>query len=547
MMRNLLAAFSIIALGGLQFGYIIGINSSIITRGQLLCYSEPDPSTSPASLLRTGQKRSRHTSLQGKFLGIMGIGDGISPFAEEEDIISLKSSRSSSASIGSWTSVGYNQCYELSNFNVGVLSSLNLIGAMCTTLVCFRYADYLGRRLEVQLAALLYLIGTLVTAAVPMLLATAAGLLIYGFGIGFAVHAAPMFIAEIAPADLRGMLVSSKEGVIVLGMVFGFLAGACFEQIEVYGWRWMAALNAVFALIQLIGINFLPDSPRWLVLRYHGDPEKAQEALAFFRQSEDVGSELKAIQDETMPASERSKTGHDICAAFAYPRPLTIACGLVFLQQVTGQPSVLYYATNIFKSAGFASGFAALSSVAIGVVKLIATLFSVALVERNGRRFLLFVGIGMMTIALLTISFSMQHRYCNIPGKEHVRITATSCPPEHIRMPHGAAITMLVALMVYVSGYQVGFGPIAWLMVSEVFPLNVRGSAISVAAMVNFTFNILVTLCQEVLTAALQPQGVFLLYFFLALLSLVFVYGIVPETKGKTLEEIGREMNPAVK
>jgi sugar porter (SP) family MFS transporter len=475
-----------------------------------------------------------------------GFVDDWGPFKED---LSLKSGRSNFASVGSWTSVGYNQCYELSSFTVGVLSSLNLIGAMCTTLVCFRYADYLGRRLEVQLASLLYLIGTLVTAVVPMLWATAAGLLVYGFGIGFAVHAAPMYIAEIAPADYRGMLVSAKEGVIVLGMLFGFLAGACFDKTEVYGWRWATALNVVFASIQMIGINFLPDSPRWLVLRYRGDPEKAREALVFFRQSEDVGSELTAIQDETVPASEIAsegsrKSGHDICGAFYYPRPLIIACGLVFLQQATGQPSVLYYATNIFKSAGFASGFAAWSSVVIGVVKLIATLFSVALVDRNGRRFLLFVGIGMMTIALLTISIAMQHRFCSIPGQELVRITPTSCPPEKIRMPHGAAFTLLAALMVFVSGYQVGFGPIAWLMVSEVFPLHVRGSAISVAAIVNFGFNILVTLCQETLMASLQPQGLFLLYFFLALLSLVFVYFIVPETKGKTLEEIGREMDP---
>jgi MFS family permease len=145
-----------------------------------------------------------------------GFVDDWDPFKED---LSLKSGRSNSASVGSWTSVGYNQCYELSSFTVGVLSSLNLIGAMCTTLVCFRYADYLGRRLEVQLASLLYLIGTLVTAVVPMLWATAAGLLVYGFGIGFAVHAAPMYIAEIAPADYRGMLVSAKEGVIVLGML----------------------------------------------------------------------------------------------------------------------------------------------------------------------------------------------------------------------------------------------------------------------------------------------------------------------------------------
>jgi sugar porter (SP) family MFS transporter len=346
-----------------------------------------------------------------------------------------------------------------------------------------------------------------------------------------------MYIAEISPADLRGMLVSAKEGIIVLGMVGGFVAGAVFSEVEIYGWRLMAAVNIIFALTQGIGISFVPDSPRWLVLQGSGvDVTRAREALMFFREAEDVSAELDAIKEDATSVSRGSGSARGSFEAFDYPRPLIIACGLVTLQQVTGQPSVLYYATNIFKAAGFAGAAATLSSVGIGVVKLFATLVSVALVERYGRRPLLFVGIGLMAISLLVLSISMRHRYCEGGGP------AESCEQDRIAMPQGAAITMVCALMVYVSGYQVGFGPIAWLMISEVFPLTVRGSAISIAALTNFIFNIVMTVSQGVMMDSLQPTGVFLLYFFLALVSLIFVYGIVPETKGKTLEEISADM-----
>lgn len=218
--------------------------------------------------------------------------------------------------------------------------------------------------------------------------------------------------------------------------------------------------------------------------------------------------------------------------AFNYPRPLVIGCGLVFLQQVTGQPSVLYFATNIFKSAGFGSS-AALSSVGVGLVKLIATLFTVWRVDRYGRRFLLFVGISMMAIALAVIGIAFLYRSC-----QDQQQSLADCPADDVRLPQGLAFATVGGLMLYVSGYQVGFGPIAWLMISEVFPLKVRGAAFSIAAIVNFASNIGMTLTQELLETALTPSGVFFGYLCFAFASLAFVRFVVPETKGKTLEEI---------
>jgi sugar porter (SP) family MFS transporter len=406
-------------------------------------------------------------------------------------------------------------------------------------LVCFRYADLLGRKLEVQLGAGFYLTGAALTAASPALWGVYAGLALYGLGIGFSMHAAPVYIAEITPASVRGTFVSAKEAVVVLGIFLGFLFGFVFSGVEQYGWRFSVIVSAVFSFVMLVGITFIPQSPRFLVFRALRNGgllgaqdipmNEAREALKFFRCADtvaDIETELQEMYDD---ASNSLGSNTDTPVArtrdvFEYPRPLLIGCGIVFLQQVTGQPSVLYFATNIFKNAGFGSA-ATLSSVGVGFVKLLATLLTVWKVDNYGRRYLLFVGISMMALALVILGVAFSYR-----------------DPSTNELPQVWASSTVAALMLYVSGYQIGFGPISWLLISEVFPLRVRGAALSLAAMVNFGMNILMTLTQEVLQDALTPAGVFFGYFALALLSIVFVFGLVPETKGKTLEEIEKEL-----
>jgi len=314
---------------------------------------------------------------------------------------------------------------------------------------------------------------------------------------------------------------------------------------DAVGWRWMVAISGIFALVQAVGINFIPQSPRFLVLKAVRDKsggsgrllDEARDATKFFRLG--VSFEEVSEEVETMRSEVAASMGTEVAKwtdPFRYPRPLVVGCGLVLLQQVTGQPSVLYFATNIFKSAGFGSA-AALSSVGVGLVKLLATLFTVWRIDQYGRRLLLFVGIGMMTVALALIGTAFLFRECAAPG-----VSLAMCPDESVGLPKTWALLTVFGLMVYVSGYQVSFGPISWLMISEVFPLRVRGAALSIAAVVNFASNIMMTLTAEVLQDALTPSGVFFSYLGLAVLSLLFVNAMVPETKGKTLEEIERMM-----
>jgi hypothetical protein len=343
--------------------------------------------------------------------------------------------------------------------------------------------------------------------------------------------------------------VSAKEAVVVTGIFLGFFFGFVFSGIEIYGWRFSVLVSAAFSFVMLAGIAFIPQSPRFLVLKAvrsgrrsllgaaEGPVDEARKALRFFRCAssiEEIEDEFQAMYNDalTTVGTQRART----VDTFRYPRPLIIGCGIVFLQQVTGQPSVLYFAVNIFKSAGFGST-AALSSVGVGLVKLLATLLTVWKVDQYGRRLLLFIGIGMMTVSLGVLGTAFLYQECNVPG-----VSLKDCDESDKGLPHAWAVATVAALMLYVSGYQVGFGPISWLLISEVFPLNVRGAALSLAAVVNFVSNISMTLTQQVLQDALTPAGVFFGYFGMAVVSIFFVLVVVPETKGKTLEQIENEL-----
>lgn len=498
-LRNVRLSWSIIATGGLLFGYIIGLNSNIVTTGQLLC---PDDW---------------------------------------------------SGDVGSWTSVGYKQCYQMNAWDVGVFSALSLVGATVSSLICFRLSDWMGRKLEVQISALLYLIGAIVTGVSPALWGVYAGIVVYGLGIGFSMHVAPVYIAEIAPKGTRGAYVSATEIAVVLGIFLGFSASFALSGISMYGWRFSVLVSGVFAVIMQIGIAFIPQSPRFLVLmavRAGGilgaqdrPMNEAREAMKFFRQVDtyrDIEDEVQEIFEDCSEVYWHSATVVRRVAivrdAFSYKRPLLIGCGIVFLQQITGQPSVLYFATDIFKDAGFGT-WAPFTSVLVGFVKLVATLFSVRFVDRCGRRMLLLLGTVMMAVALAALGTAFLFQECQVPGR-----SIKECDEGQVRLPHAWAITTAGASMLYVSGYQVGFGTISTLLLSEVFPLNVRGAAISIAVLVNLVTNITMTLTVEVLLYALTPSGLFFAFCGLTLASIIFVWNVIPDTMGKSLEQIAGDM-----
>jgi sugar porter (SP) family MFS transporter len=493
---NVYRGFAFFALGGLLFGYSIGVSSNFLAKGQLRCCRAGDTCADPTD----------------------------APGA------------------GMWD-VGYGLCYDLGSLEVGLMTSLSIMGALVGSIVCFNFADVLGRNKEAALGAACYTLGGGIAAASPVLAGVMFGLTLYGVGIGLAMHAAPLYIAEISPASVRGALVAAKEGVIVLGIFLGFAVGAVFQGAE-GGWRLMLTVGSVFGALMAIGLKSLPRSPRWLAFRccmdrsrgeqLLGEPlqEEARRALRFYRGTStpaEVDDELEQIfADAESSCSVQKSSWTD---SFSYPKPLGLGLMLVILQQVTGQPSVLYFANTIFQSAGFASA-SALSSSGIGLVKLLATLVTVSRVDNYGRRTLLLVGIAVMLVALLMLAAGFMSRTCSTGA------LVKDCAFADLTLPSSWAAVVVVALMLYVIGYQIGFGPIVWLLISEIFPLRVRGPAMSIAVLMNFSANLVMTFTLEGLLQVLTPPGVFFMYAGLTVFSLVYVYFACPETKGKTLEEI---------
>ncbi|XP_044482535.1 D-xylose-proton symporter-like 2 [Mangifera indica] len=413
--------------------------------------------------------------------------------------------------------------YDLSSVEIGLITSGSLYGALIGSVLAFNIGDFLGRRRELILAAILYIVGALVTAIAPDLAIMVIGRFVFGIGIGLAMHAAPMYIAETAPSQIRGRLISLKEFFIVLGMVAGYGIGSLLVDI-VSGWRYMYGASIPLAVIMGIGMWWLPASPRWLLLCAIKKKENMQDLRerAIYcmcrlrgqaigdsapQQVDEILLELSYVQEEKEATIGEMFRGKCLKA-------LTIGAGLVLFQQITGQPSVLYYAASILQSAGFsAASDATRVSILLGLLKLVMTGAAVLVVDRLGRRPLLLGGVSGMVISLFLL------------GSYYLFLD-------------DAPAVAVVALLLYVGCYQLSFGPIGWLMISEIFPLRLRGRGLSIAVLVNFGANALVTFAFSPLKALLGAGVLFYAFGVIALLSLVFIFVIVPETKGLTLEEI---------
>lgn len=422
----------------------------------------------------------------------------------------------------------------------GVIPSCNVGGALLGSMIVFRVADEIGRRREMQIAAVLFILGGILEASAANkswgltvgLSVLLVGRFVYGVGCGFAMHGAPSYIAEMSPPEIRGTLVSLKEAMIVLGMLLGYMVGF-FQSTKPGGWLWSYGASIAPAVVMLLGVTYLPPSARWLALRGRVGEARASVNFVFSAGGDQVLAQVVEQTDE----AKRQATLGNAPALFSskYRVALVAGIGTVLLQQVTGQPSILYYANTIFADAGMDSYAAVLT----GVFKLFATMGSVVAVDKYGRRSLLIVGVSVMLVALviMTVAFA---GYETSGDDDKADDDGTNIG--------WRTVTIIICMFTYIGGYQIGFGPIAWLLISEIFPLEVRGQAVAVAVQTNFFWNLVVTFVYPVLVQALGDllgdsygyAAGFAIFAFLTAYSVNFVYFHVPETKGLTLEEIDR-------
>lgn len=399
--------------------------------------------------------------------------------------------------------------FALSDFMVGLVVSSVLVGAVIGAALGGDMADSFGRRKMVMAAGVIFAVGALGTAFVPDVTLLIAGRVAVGIGIGIASEVAPLYISEVAPPKVRGSLVSLNQLAITIGIVVSYLADYALAPMQ--EWRYMLGLAAIPATILVVGMAFVPETPRWLIRK--GMLDEAKAVLKRIRPSIDIDKEVGDIQQGLKEqASGRAELRNPLVKP-----ALTVGIALAIFQQVTGINTVIYYAPTIFQAAGFASASAAiLATVSVGVVNVVMTVVAILLLDRLGRRPLLLVGLLGMMGSLFVLGAAFY-----IPGVSSILgyLTAGS-------------------LMAYVGFFALGLGPGFWLLISEIYPLKVRGLAMSIAGEANWGANLVIALTFLTLINAVGRSGVFWLYGAVAACAWVFIYFMLPETKGRTLEEI---------
>jgi sugar porter (SP) family MFS transporter len=385
-----------------------------------------------------------------------------------------------------------------------------MAGNLCTGVLSDRY----GRRAVLFLTAVLFLGSSLLAAAAHSYPAFIIARILGGLAVGAAILTAPMYIAEIAPADRRGLLVATNQLMIVIGISASFFSNDLILSTGAGSWRWMLGVEAIPALIFLALLTTVPESPRWLLAR--GRRREALEVMRAVRGREAV-VELESIQ------TPQGRGAGSWSALFGRRMRfvMVFAAGLAFFQQITGINAVLYYLPTIFAQAGGRLESAFHQAAIVGAVNFAMTIVAMRWIDRLGRKPLLVVGTSGMAAALLAIGWAFRAGAEGAASVAHPTI-------------------VLVAVIAFVASFAISLGPVTWVMVAEIFPNEQRALAVSVVGFWNSLVSATVTLVFPWETAHWGASGTFLGYGLLAVAALVFILLLGPETRGKTLEEIER-------
>jgi sugar porter (SP) family MFS transporter len=401
--------------------------------------------------------------------------------------------------------------FALSIFQQELIVSIVLAGAIVGALTGGSLSDRFGRRLTLLATSIVFIAGAILCAAAMSIAALVVGRIIVGLGIGLACTTVPVYISEVAPPEARGWQVSLFQLAITIGILGAYLVDFAYAKSE--AWRWMLGLAVIPGIILGVGMLFLPESPRWLAKYLH--PEAARAVLVRIRGTDNVDSEFQEIIGSLEQSEERGRWS-DLLSPTVRPA-LVVGIGLAIFQQITGINTVIYYAPTIVLTAGISSASGAiLATAVIGLVNVIMTIVAMWLIDRVGRRPLLLVGIAGMAVCLgiLGAAFRMQAETSTV------------------------AWVAVITLMAYVAFFAISLGPIFWLLIAEIYPLRIRGLAEGTAAGSNWIFNLVVSITFLSLVQAVGPSWTFWLYGVLSIAAFLFSYYMVPETKGRTLEEI---------
>ena len=403
--------------------------------------------------------------------------------------------------------------FALSNLQTEIAASSLLLGCLLGAAAASMIGDRYGRRKSLVAAALLFAFSSIGAALASTVTIFAVARLIGGLAIGLASVLTPVYIAEISPSKNRGTLVSLNQLAIVIGILSAYLVNWRVARFGESSWRWMLAVAALPSIAFLFGLLLIPESPRWLISI--GDHNQGERVLARM-----FGEEMAKEQVEAVEQAVAGEEGswREVLSPNMRKR-LAIGMLLALFSQITGINTVLYYGSIIVSEhfPGQSTSMALIANVIIGTVNVLFTIVAMIFLDRWGRRAILMIASGGMAVALtlLVIGFSVGV----------------------------SPLLMLASILLYVAFFALGMGPGPWLIISEIFPTKVRGRAASIATSTLWAGTLLVTFTFLTLVKILNLWGTFALFGALSAFCCIFVWKMVPETKGRTLEQIQQEWN----
>lgn len=403
-------------------------------------------------------------------------------------------------------------------FLEGAIVAALLLGAMVGAAAAGRLSDALGRRRLIIIAAVTFAVGAVGAALAPDVVVLIVFRFVLGLAVGSAALIVPLYLSEIAPTRIRGMVTGLNQLMIVAGILVAFLVNAALAASG--NWRLMLGLAVVPSVVLLVGMIFMPETPRWLVTK--GREDEAREVLRGTREEDAIDQEISDIKE--VEAKEEQGSGLKSLAAGWLRPALLVAIGLAVLQQLIGINTIIYYTPTTLTSVGYEPASAIYANIIIGVINVLFTLVAIRLVDRLGRKPLLLAGLVGMVVSLTVL------------GLSSLLLEAPTTPTDP------AAIITLICLATFIASFAATWGPVVWILLPEVLPLGVRGTAMGVAIFLHWGANLAVAQTFPVMLESFGAGPVFLGYAVIGVLAFFFVTSVVTETKGRSLEEIETDL-----
>jgi sugar porter (SP) family MFS transporter len=410
--------------------------------------------------------------------------------------------------------------FDLTPFLEGAVVAALLLGAMVGAALAGPLSDRLGRRNLIITAAVIFTAGAILAAVAPNTGVLLAARFILGLAVGSAALIVPLYLSEIAPTEIRGAVASLNQLAIVSGILAAFVVNAALASSG--EWRIMVGAAVVPSLVLLVGMFFMPETPRYLM--HSGEEDEAREVMAEVRDEHEVDDEIEEIRE----VEEREEQAGSAALFAPWVRPaLIVAIGLAVFQQIIGINTIIYYAPTTLTNVGYGNEGAIYANLAIGVLNVFMTVVAIRIVDRVGRKPMLLGGLVGMVTALTVL------------GVSSLALAEPNSPGDPL------AIITLACLAGFIAAFAVTWGPVVWVMLPEVLPLSVRGAAMGLAICLHWFANFVVSQTFPIALDAWGAGPVFLGYAVIGVLAFGFVVKFVTETKGRSLEEIEADLQEA--